>query len=723
MDLQQFFLLIQSRPLLPILLLAGGMACLGLIAVGVARKSSKSSEMNSRKSMGRLFVPYARAITDGIKISAVISILVIAAGAIGSLYAVQITPGTTGSFANKRFQCQPVMRCQFVLQKSGQIEILGHSGVSSGPESWKTATQLANIFVRLGDGETGIYRAIPAMSGAEILFYFLPYQQFVLAGLAAFFTFAFMFIGGASLQLWRFKSYSEEMNKSAELAMDEDNWQGERSGTTSGGPGNLVLGEPMPDAAAIFAGLSFLNADALRLIPLSDGMGFEPSFAAASSITGSDIYERFDPIIRAIAERTNHLFLQDTKKLFRNAGVQGVRLPASLFIQKISRGRDPVAILWGAFTTPASFTLADKKRVADLAVWAENPQATPGNKVDKNSAIEILKKVIDLLPDGAIISDPTDCMVWSNSAAEKLLNLDRKKAVGKKIETIIADSRLRSLMATKNKNNTATEIQLDNGVQVLVYSTPSMGGLVENQKLWLLRDIHLYHEQERLRSEFLNSVSHDLRGPLSLIRGYAGMIEMVGSLNDQQFIYTQKINAAIEDMTRLVNTILDLGRIDAGVRLQLELVTISDVVEGAMGSLLPIAQQRNILLEKTYVGGDGLIQVDPGLVQQALGNVIENGIKYTNSGGKVTVNVLHQKDWVRFEVSDTGLGISKADQAHLFEKFFRSQRAEVKARRGSGLGLAIVRSIVEQHTGKIWFESLEGVGSTFYLQLPVRQTQ
>jgi signal transduction histidine kinase len=193
-------------------------------------------------------------------------------------------------------------------------------------------------------------------------------------------------------------------------------------------------------------------------------------------------------------------------------------------------------------------------------------------------------------------------------------------------------------------------------------------------------------------------------------------------LNDQQVGYVRKIVTGVETMSKLVNNLLDLGRIEAGVDLQLEMVPVQDVVERVAGALQLQATQKRIQLTTEMPPETiPLVEADQSLLQQALHNLLDNAIKYTDAGGKVGLRVNARQDRLVFEVSDTGIGVAPVDLPRLFEKFFRAGQKEAQKRHGTGLGLAIVKSIAERHGGQVWAESQLGKGSTFYLSIPLRQ--
>ena len=206
------------------------------------------------------------------------------------------------------------------------------------------------------------------------------------------------------------------------------------------------------------------------------------------------------------------------------------------------------------------------------------------------------------------------------------------------------------------------------------------------------------------------------------MRGYATMLEMVGDLNDQQQNYVKKIVTGVENMSRLVNTLLDLGRIEIGVGLQLESVSVLDILERVTSALQMQATQKeigfNVEIPKDM---PQTVEADQALLHQAVYNLVENALKYTPEKGNVTVRLKTKDNAMIFEVEDTGIGIEPDDLPRLFEKFYRGKQREARAQHGSGLGLAIVHSIAESHGGKVWVESKLGKGSTFFLQIPLTQ--
>jgi signal transduction histidine kinase len=235
----------------------------------------------------------------------------------------------------------------------------------------------------------------------------------------------------------------------------------------------------------------------------------------------------------------------------------------------------------------------------------------------------------------------------------------------------------------------------------------------------VLRDVTHFKELDQMKSEFVATVSHDLRAPLTFMRGYATMLPMVGALNEKQKEFGNKIVTGIEQMTVLIDDLLDLGRIEAGVGLAREPVQMTSIINEVVESLTPHALNKGLKLQVEAPSSLPRLSGDITLLRQALTNLVDNAIKYTPAGGQIRLRASTDDADFLFAVTDTGVGIAPADQAHLFEKFFRVRQRGSTQVKGSGLGLAIVKSIVERHGGKAWLESKLGKGSTFYITLPL----
>jgi signal transduction histidine kinase len=206
------------------------------------------------------------------------------------------------------------------------------------------------------------------------------------------------------------------------------------------------------------------------------------------------------------------------------------------------------------------------------------------------------------------------------------------------------------------------------------------------------------------------------------MRGYATMLDTTGELNEQQRSYAKKIITGVDNMARLVNNLLDIGRIEIGVGLQVEKVPVLDIIQQVTSDLQMKATQKDIqLLVELPRNLPQSVEADRALLYQAVYNLVENAIKYTTPTGHVKVQAVADMTSLTFIIEDSGIGIPEEDIPHLFEKFYRGSSREARAQTGSGLGLAIVHSIAESHRGRVWVESIVMKGSTFHLQIPLVQ--
>jgi PAS domain S-box-containing protein len=333
-----------------------------------------------------------------------------------------------------------------------------------------------------------------------------------------------------------------------------------------------------------------------------------------------------------------------------------------------------------------------------------------------------LAAILASTPDPVLVTDYQGRLLLANPAAWQVLGLPGEAVNGKSIDTIIQQPALLGLLQVVSEDKQSAEVELVDGK---IYLATASSVIVESQpvgRICILRDVTRFKELDTLKSEFVATVSHDLRYPLTTMRGYATMLEMVGELNEQQAGYVRKILSSVDGMNQLVTSLLDLGRIDAGVDLQPEMVPVQDVVERVIGALQLQASQKQVVISSDISPhAIPLVEADYALLQQALHNLVENAVIYTEPRGKVTVRVEPDKDQMVFSVIDTGIGIAPVDIPRIFEKFYRGGQKEAKKRQGTGLGLAIVKSIAERHKGRVWAESQLGKGSAFHLAIPFRQ--
>lgn len=229
-------------------------------------------------------------------------------------------------------------------------------------------------------------------------------------------------------------------------------------------------------------------------------------------------------------------------------------------------------------------------------------------------------------------------------------------------------------------------------------------------------------ELDRLKSAFVSIVSHELRTPMTSIKGYIeNMLDgLTGGLTERQAYYLGRVKFNVERLTRMINDLLDLSRIEAGrVELARVPLPISELIPEIVESLQPVAQAKSISIQHRHQGAPVEISGDRDKLHQILTNLIQNAVKFTPSGGQISIETKPVAGGlVQFCVADTGCGISPDEQGRIFERFYRGETIQVD-QRGAGLGLPITKSLVELHGGSIWVESVLGQGSRFYFTIPI----
>jgi PAS domain S-box-containing protein len=325
--------------------------------------------------------------------------------------------------------------------------------------------------------------------------------------------------------------------------------------------------------------------------------------------------------------------------------------------------------------------------------------------------------IIQKIEDAIIILDEKLNVLSINHAARKVFGIkSSEKSEGKYYSDVFHQQGLISLLKD-NSNNPIQhkEIILDDGRVYSAQCTPVQG----IGKVITMQDISYLRKIDRLKDEFVNSISHDLRSPLTAIQGYIDMLERVGPLNEQQKVFIQRARNNIGNINELISNLLVLGHVEAEIDEHNQIVPLEGIILLSLESFTPIIVEKKIKISKVWpealppVVGNGV------QLRQMMDNLLGNAVKYTPEGGNINIHVKKQKEQVELIISDTGPGIPPADQNHIFERFFRAGNVPM-GMGGTGLGLAIVKSIIEQHQGSIWVESTLGEGATFFVLLPIK---
>lgn len=226
-------------------------------------------------------------------------------------------------------------------------------------------------------------------------------------------------------------------------------------------------------------------------------------------------------------------------------------------------------------------------------------------------------------------------------------------------------------------------------------------------------------ESDRLKDELVQNVSHELRTPLTFVKGYVDLLMDGdrGLLTPEQQEYLQIVSDKTDDITRIIEDIITLQRIDSG-NLQLETVAMVDLLHTAVAGHGMVAEKKGLTVRLAPTQIDGMVNIDKGRINQVIDNLIGNAIKFSPDGGIITVTLLEQDDVVCVSVSDQGIGMSADKHQRIFERFYQIDGSSRRRFGGTGIGLAIVKRIIDAHHGKIWVESELNRGSSFLFTLP-----
>jgi two-component system phosphate regulon sensor histidine kinase PhoR len=349
--------------------------------------------------------------------------------------------------------------------------------------------------------------------------------------------------------------------------------------------------------------------------------------------------------------------------------------------------------------------------LADYAAIAiQNARLYQETENERSKLLTTLQNI----DDGVIVLSDDLRIIYINPSARRIFGLGILGLTGRLLFDAIDHPDLRGLIDSVRDNPLKFhEIAFEDGRVFYAHYAPitGVGAAITLQEITHLKLL------DRLKSDFVQTVSHDLRSPLTSIMGYVELLERVGALNDQQRDFVQRIQASAKDITYLVNELLDLGRIEAGFDTHRDRVQLEEILRYTLENFAKQAQDKSITLVNEMDGQGTPVMGNPIRLRQVVDNLIGNALKYTPNGGRVTARLNQEGEQVVFSVSDTGVGIPVADQPHIFEKFYRASNAPMGSQ-GAGLGLAIVKSIVESHEGRIWIESAPGQGTTFYVVLP-----
>lgn len=345
--------------------------------------------------------------------------------------------------------------------------------------------------------------------------------------------------------------------------------------------------------------------------------------------------------------------------------------------------------------------------------------------------------LLESMGEGVLAVDEKGAIVIVNTQAGQLLELEEtEKLTGRAVHEVV------TLLDTKDKPLPDAQLPIMQALETRqavhdIYAFRKSGGvkvalditatpvLVESRTVGAimnLRDVTKEKEIDRMKTEFISLASHQLRTPLSAIRWFSEMLLSgdAGELKPDQAEFARNISDSTDRMIALVNALLNISRIESGrIMIDPKPTDLRELVSGIVNDLKAKTSEKEQMLIISVHEDLPKINLDPRLIGQVYLNLLTNAIKYTPKGGEISVFISKKGDEVISQVTDNGYGIPKEQQGRIFQKFFRASNAAKVETDGTGLGLYLIKAVVESSGGKIWFESEEGKGTTFWFSMPL----
>lgn len=327
-----------------------------------------------------------------------------------------------------------------------------------------------------------------------------------------------------------------------------------------------------------------------------------------------------------------------------------------------------------------------------------------------------LATVLDQLTDGVLLADPQGHIQFANPAVGRLFQFDNP--MNHSIAEVVRHHQLveawRRSQQTRHMQSESVEVPTRHQfLQLVVIPDQHTSG-----SLLLVQDLTRIRRLETVRRDFVSNLSHELRTPLASLRALAETLQE-GAMDDPPAArrFVDQIQIEVDALTQMANELLELSKIESGrFSLAVTAVAAGELLNSAAQRMQMQTERAHLTLRVECANELPRVQVDSQRLEQVLVNLIHNAVKFTRPGGEVTLSAEPIDGDVRFAVRDTGVGIPAEEVSRIFERFYRVDKS--RSGSGTGLGLSIAKHIVEAHQGKIWAESIEGQGSTFYFTIP-----
>ncbi|WDC82760.1 cell wall metabolism sensor histidine kinase WalK [Ligilactobacillus ruminis] len=368
--------------------------------------------------------------------------------------------------------------------------------------------------------------------------------------------------------------------------------------------------------------------------------------------------------------------------------------------------------------------------VNNLSVRVEEAQES------SDSERRRLDSVLSHMSDGVIATDRRGNISIINDMACEYLDVESKDVIGTSILDVLKIREMQTMRELiENQDGIIVDMSDAGHDQILnaYFSTIQRETGFISGLVCVLHDVTEQQKIDRERRQFVSNVSHELRTPLTSMRSYIEALND-GAWKDPEVApaFLKVTQDETDRMIRMINDLLSLSRMDSGtVKLDFELVNLNELFNYILNRFDMMLKKdnndtretksKNYTIKRDFTKRDLWVEIDTDKFIQVVDNIMNNAIKYSPDGGVITCRLLETHNHVILSITDQGLGIPRKDLGHIFDRFFRVDKARSRAQGGTGLGLAISKEVIEMHHGKIWVDSIEGKGSTFYISLPYEE--
>jgi signal transduction histidine kinase len=425
-----------------------------------------------------------------------------------------------------------------------------------------------------------------------------------------------------------------------------------------------------------------------------------------------------------VARNKSPLIVNDvrTNPLYQSAiDSQTGLLTSSVLCVPLLRRDENVGVIEAINHPRGAFTGIDQQMLSSVASWAAI--ALDNANLFQNVVAERSRLETTLVEtaDSVVLTDNTGQIILVNQAAGQAFRINTKLATNRLASEIFVDHPLGEiLMAEDIKLPTTLEVTTPTD-RVLYATISEVTGV---GRVAVMQDITALKQIDKMRSQLLGTAAHDLKNPLNAIRLGADLLNDA-PLSDQQRKALYMMQRATDSMTNLITGLLETIRVESSSNLLVEPCDINQLIESTIGDLRPLADAGNHTIIYEPPAEPLVIKADLNRLKSVINNLLSNAIKFTRVNGRIEINVNWNEERILIEVTDNGPGIPEDEIPRIFEHLFRGRVTVQDPDNpidGTGLGLALSKTVIEQHGGRIWVTSEEGVGSTFSFVLPWEPT-